>query len=79
MNTNGGSTRAGASWRFFYADDVLPSGWYYDNVASVQFFTVGSAGSVTIYAVGDSSEPSGSSRTRLYNRSLNLAFFPRAY
>lgn len=79
MNTDGSSTRAGASWRFFYADDVLPSGFYYDNVASVQFFTVSSAGSVTIYAVGDSSEPSGSTRTRLWNRSLNLLFFPRTY
>lgn len=79
MNTDGSSTRAGASWRFFYADDVLPSGYYYDNVASVQFFTVSSAGSVTIYAVGNSSELSGSTRTRLWNRSLNLLFFPTGY
>ncbi|MGD9008373.1 MAG: hypothetical protein PVG41_10635 [Desulfobacteraceae bacterium] len=79
MNTDGSSTRAGASWRFFYADDILPSGFYYNNVASVQVFTVSSAGSITIYAVGDSSEPSGSSRTRLYHRSLNLLFFPTSY
>jgi hypothetical protein len=78
LNTDGSSTQAGASRRFFYANSGLPSGWHYQMATSVQFFTVSSAQSVTIYAVANSTETS-TGRARLYEPSLNLLFFPRAY
>lgn len=79
MNTDGSSTMAGRSYRFFYVNSSLPSGEYYQNASCFQFFRVESAGSVTVYAVADGSEPSGSTNTRLSSNSLNLLYFPRAY
>ncbi len=79
LNTDGGATRAGASRRFFYANSNLPSGWYYHNASSFQIFQVSGAQSVTVYALADSSESSGSTNIRIYDRSLNLLFFPARY
>lgn len=79
LNTDGGATRAGASRRFFYATSNLPSGWYYHNASTFQIFQVSGAQSVTVYARADSNESSGSTDIRIYERSLNLLFFPARY
>jgi hypothetical protein len=79
LNTNGSATRAGASRRFYYANGNLPSGWYYHNASTFQIFQVSGAQSVTVYALADSSETSGSTNARIYDRSLNLIFVPARY
>jgi hypothetical protein len=78
INTNGGSSSSGNSFRYFQVANGAPTGPYYDAASTMVVLPV-SSGSTTFYAVGDGNEPSGSTKTYFYKCSLNLMFFPARY
>lgn len=78
INTDGGASDAGRSFRYLQVPSGAATGLYYRDISTMIVIPV-NAGSTTFYAVGDSDEPSGSTRTNIYMLSLNLMFFPNRY